>query len=240
MDASILEDLGLSHTEIRTYLALLELGQATSGALIEKSRLPNSSLHLCLNSLIEKGLISFISEGKRRIYQATNPDNIVQYIDEKKQRLLELLPELKKKQVNVKESATLYKGVRGINEAYNILISTHGKEFNTFGGGDEVTDRMGLHWWLNMHQRRISRKLPSRQVFDEKVRPRVGAVLKLPLTRVRFLPAEFAQIQVTAIVGDTVVISVFTQNCYALVIKDAEIAKGYTQYFEVLWNMAKK
>jgi len=240
MDTSILEDLGLTPAEIKTYLSLLELGEGTAGRLIEKSHLPNSTLHLCLNSLIEKGLIGSIQEGRRHIYQATSPDNIVRYIEEKKQRLLQVLPELKATQKEMRQTATLYKGIRGITEAYNILINTTGEEFNTFGGGDEVTDRMGLHWWLNMHQRRIANKLKSRQVFDEEVRARVGDVGKLPLTNIRFLPPGYSQIQVTAIVGDTVVLSVFTKNCYALLVKDPEVAKGYKQYFEVLWNMGRK
>lgn len=242
MDYEILEDLGLSHTEVKTYLALLELGNANAGEIIENAKLPNSTIHLCLNSLMQKGLINYIMEGKHRTYQATNPENIVHYLDEKKQRLLQVLPFLKKKRDFAKkaEVATLYKGVKGIQEVYNILINEKAMEFNTFGGGDEVTDRMGLHWWLNMHRRRIANKLPSRQVFDEKVRPRVREVVKLPLTHIRFLPKQFAQIQVTAIAGDLVAISVFTENAYSLLIRDREIAEGYRQYFEVFWKMAKK
>jgi len=67
MDTQILEDLGLTNAEIRVYVALLELGSSSAGKIIEKSGLQNSVVHRALNSLIEKGLISYIKEGKRTL-----------------------------------------------------------------------------------------------------------------------------------------------------------------------------
>ena len=86
MDITILEDLGLSITEIKVYLSLLELGSSTAGPILEKSQLQNSVVHRAINTLITKGLINFILEGKRKIYQATDPENFITYIDEKKKR----------------------------------------------------------------------------------------------------------------------------------------------------------
>ena len=172
MDLSILEDLGLTQAEIKVYLSLLELGSATAGTILKKSKIQNSVMHRALNSLIEKGLINYILEGKRKIYQATDPENFHTYIDEKKRRFNQLLPELKKHQsFNKKpEKATVFKGKRGIKEVYSIMINTKGKEYNTFGGGSQVTfDIMGEAWWKNLHLRRIDNKLPSRQVFDETI-----------------------------------------------------------------------
>src|SRR3989344_2419504 len=110
MDTEILKELGLTRTEIRIYLTLLELGSSTAGSILEKSRLPNSTVHRDLNSLIEKGIINFILEGKRKVYQATNPEHFFEFIEDKKRRFEEILPELKKKQ-NIKreqETASIY------------------------------------------------------------------------------------------------------------------------------------
>ena len=87
MDTEILEDLGLTPTEIKIYISLLELGVSSAGKILEKSKLPNSTVHRDLNSLIEKGLISFILEGKRKIYKATNPENFFEFIQDKKGNL---------------------------------------------------------------------------------------------------------------------------------------------------------
>ena len=80
------------------YITLLEIGSSSAGPILEKSGLQNSVVHRALNSLIEKGLISFILEGKRKLYQATNPENFHDFIEDKKTRFDKILPELKQKQ----------------------------------------------------------------------------------------------------------------------------------------------
>ena len=241
MDTQILEDFGLTHAEIKTYLALLELGSATAGPLLEKSGLQNSVVHRALNSLIEKGLINYVKEGKRNIYQATDPEQFRNYIEDKRQRFEQLLPELKTKQIgaHVKESATIYKGIRGVKEVYNLMISQKAKEYLTYGGGKECVARMGLAWWINLHASRVANKLPSRQVFDESVRSQDADIVGKPLTNVRYVSSELAQFQETVIVGDTVAVTVFTQNPYSFLIHDAKVAEGYKKYFELLWSVAQ-
>ncbi|MEK6896229.1 MAG: helix-turn-helix domain-containing protein [Nanoarchaeota archaeon] len=242
MDTRILEDLGLTHTEIKVYLTLLGLGSSTAGAILEKSSLPNSTVHRDLNSLIEKSLINFILEGKRKVYQATDPEQFFTYIEDKKKKFEEILPELRARQNNAvkEEMASVYKGIRGIKEVYEIMINAKG-EYNTFGGGPITAEIMGLTWWLNLHKRRIENKLPSRQVFDASVKNIGGAEIeKNKLTSVRYVDKEFAQFQETVIVGDCVAIAVFTENPYAFLIKDKAVAESYRKHFELLWKIAKK
>lgn len=242
MDISILEDLGLTNAETKVYLALLELGSSSAGAIIEKSGLQNSVVHRALNSLIEKALINFILEGKRKIYQATDPSNFYNFIEDKKKRFSEILPELKKKQETkkVSEMASVFKGKRGLSEIYNFMINQKGKEYNTFGGGEECASRMGEEWWLNIHRKRIANRLPSRQVFDETVRKVGKEIAKLPYTKIKYLSKDLAQFQETVIVGDFVAINVFTDNCYGFLIKDPKVAEGYKKYFELLWKISKE
>ncbi len=242
METDILEDLGLTSTEIKVYLSLLELGSSGAGSLIEKAKLPNSTIHRDLNSLIKKGLVNFIFEGKRKVYQATDPDYFFDFIDDKKRRFEEILPELREKQKSKKEgeSASVYKGIRGIKEVYNLMINSNGKEYNTFGGGPITSEVMGLTWWLNLHKRRVANKLPSRQVFDESVKEAGKDIAKNKLTEIRYVDKEFAQFQETIIVGDNVAIAVFSENPYAFMIKDRHIAESYRKYFELLWKSARK
>jgi len=240
MDTEILEDLGLTNTEIKVYLTLLEIGSTSAGKILEKSKLPNSTLHRDLNSLIEKGLVSFILEGKRKIYQATKPEYFFQFLEEKKRRFEEILPKLKEKEkkANVTEIASVYKGVKGIKEVYSIMIEQKG-EYNTFGGGFVTAEIMSWTWWQNLHKRRIAHKLKSRQVFDESIREGGEIIAKNKLTNIRYLSKEFASFQETVIVGDYVAIAVFTKKPYAFLIKDKAVAEGYRKHFELLWKQGK-
>lgn len=243
MDITILEDLGLTTAEIKVYIALLELGNSTAGPLVEKSCLQNSVVHRALHALINKGLISFIFEGKRRTYQATDPDNFYDFIDQKKKRFQQILPELKQKQKFAKkeEKATVYHGKKGISFLYTTLLNNSGKEYNTFGGGTRVTHAvMGEIWWKNIHAKRVERKIRSRQVFDESIRKFGAELNKLSITEIKFLPRQFEQLQEIVIKGDAVGVAIFTENPYGLLIKDKAVAESYRKQFEMLWSIAKK
>lgn len=243
MDLEILEDLGLTNAEIKVYITLLRLGSAQAGEVIEKSGIQSSVVYRSFGTLINKGLINFILQGKKKIYQATKPESFFDFIEEKKRKFSEILPELKKQQEfsRKKETATIFKGVQGIKEVYSIMINTKAREYLTFGGGPITVKIMGLTWWLNLHNRRIANKLPSRQIFDLAVRESGGTEIeKKKMTDIRYLPKEFAQFQETIIVGDKIAIAVFSEEPYAFLIEDKNIAEGYKKYFETLWKQAKK
>ncbi len=246
MDTAVFEELGLSHSEIKIYLTLLELGSSSAGKMLEKSHVQNSVLHRAINTLIDKGLINYVKEGKKKLYQATDPEEFFHFIEDKKKRFEELLPLLRLKQERGtdKEKATIYKGIRGVKEVYSLLISTKRKgsndEYLTFGGGKQCEELMGTVWWNNLHLRRIANKLPARQVFDETVRLFGKNLEKKSLSKIKYLAKEFAQFQETVIVGDKVAITVFCEHPYSFLIQDPLVSEGYRKHFELLWKNAKK
>jgi predicted transcriptional regulator len=242
MDTSILEDLGLTQAEIKVYMALLELGSSSAGLILEKAGIQNSVLHRALNSLIEKGLINFILEGKKKVYQATDPGRFYSYIEDKKRRFSQILPELRQKQQLAKEinEASVYRGKKGINEIYNKLIHSGGEEYNTFGGGKRVSfDAMGPNWWRGIHSKLKANNIQARQVFDETIREFGEELSKISGSNIRYLPEEFEQLQETVIIGDYVAINIFTENPYGILIRDKTVVKGYKKYFELLWEKGK-
>jgi sugar-specific transcriptional regulator TrmB len=98
INTEILEDLGFSHAEIKVYLSLLELGSTKAGSVVKTSGLQNFVVHLTLNKLAKKGLVSFVRHRKVKHYSATNPRNFLRFIDEKVHRFEEILQILLEKQ----------------------------------------------------------------------------------------------------------------------------------------------
>ncbi len=241
IDTSILEELGLTNTEIRVYVSLLEIGESSAGNILEKSKLPNSTVHRDLNSLIEKGIVSFVREGKKKLYRANSPETFINFIEEKKRKFLTILPQLKQTQNTSKKEdlAGVYKGVKGIKEVYSMIINSKGEEYNTFGGGYITAEVMGLDWWINLHKRRVENKLPSRQIFDLTVKKDAKEIKENPLTKIKYVEEKFASFQETVICGDYVAIAIFSENPYAFLIKDKSVAESYRKYFEILWASSK-
>ena len=163
MDTQILEDIGLSNAEIKVYLALLELGTSTAGPILEKSALQNSVVHMTLNKLIDKGFVTFVKEGKRNHYQAANPKHIIEFINEKKERFEELLPELLLKQRTAKEKPEIvtFRGIKGIKELLLELLEAGGKEHHTFGSTAKSL-MLGEGWWVSYHKKRAARGIKTK------------------------------------------------------------------------------
>ncbi|HLD39189.1 MAG TPA: helix-turn-helix domain-containing protein, partial [archaeon] len=171
MDMSALEDIGLTNAEIKVYIALLEMGATKTGPIIEKSGLQSSVVYSALSKLLEKGLVSSVREGKITVYLASDPKNIIDYIDEKKSKLNEILPLLAAKQSLAKNrtDAVLFRGIRGVKELLLELLDAGGKEHHTMGSPLEST-MLGSAWWLSYHKKRAAKGIKGKLLFNESLK----------------------------------------------------------------------
>ena len=238
MDTHILEDIGLTNAEIKVYLTLLELGSSTAGPIIEKSGLQSSVVHMTVNKLVEKGFVSFVKEGKRNHYQATNPKHIVEFINEKKQRFEQILPELLLKQqtAKIKPEIITFRGVKGIKELLLELLDAEGKEHHTFGSIRKSL-MLGDAWWVSYHKKRAEKGIRAKLLFNESLKS-WKAETKYPKADVRYTKAGFEPLTETIIRNDKIGIIVWTDKPLGVIIHQKEAAQSYEQFFQMMWNAA--
>ena len=70
MDIKILEEIGLTKSEVKTYLALLEIGSSSTGDIVEKAQVASSKIYEILDKLSQKGLVSFIIKSGVKYFEA--------------------------------------------------------------------------------------------------------------------------------------------------------------------------
>lgn len=239
MDTQILEDLGFTNAEIKVYLSLLELGNSTAGPIIEKSGLQSSVVHMTLNNLVSKGFVSFVKEGRRNHYQATNPRNISTYIEEKKHQYEQLLPELLAKQQRAKQKSevTSFRGIKGIRELLYELLEAGGKEHHTFGSAKESL-MMGDIFWLNYHAKRAKKGIKAKLLFNESLNVWVGKN-RYPKAEYKFTTSGFEPLTETIIRNDKIGIILWTEIPLGVIIHNKIAAQSYDSFFYVLWTAAK-
>ena len=240
MDHRILEDLGLTNAEIKVYLALLELGSVSAGPIIEKSGLQSSVVFLAIGKLMEKGLVSYVKQGKRRLYQSANPKHLLDYIDEKKERFEEILPELLQKAKLPKKApeVSTFQGVKGIRELLYELLDAGGTEHHTFGS-TEKSLMMGEQWWISYHKKRTAKGIKAKLLFNESLRTFM-AKAKYPQAELKFTTAGFEPLTETIIRNDTVGVIIWTDKPLGVLIRNEVAADSYDKFFEVLWNQAEQ
>ncbi len=121
IDTTALEDIGFTNAQIKTYVILMELGESKTGEIIKKTKLHSSVVYNALSNLIEQGLVSFILKGKIKYFYATDPENLLKVIEDKKSKITEMIPKLiiKRKLIKQKQEAQVFLGWKGIYAAFN-------------------------------------------------------------------------------------------------------------------------
>lgn len=96
-----LADLGLAPKEAETYIAMLELGPASVQDIAKKAGINRTTTYVMLEGLKRHGLVSTFEKGKKTLFSAENPEQLVeiltrqsQVINAKKSKLEESLPRL--------------------------------------------------------------------------------------------------------------------------------------------------
>ena len=241
MDTKILEDLGLTGAEIKVFIALLEIGQSNAGNVVKKSGLQNAVVHRAFHSLIEKGLVTYIYEGRTKKYQPIEPNQLLNFIDDKKRQLEKLLPalEAKRKLQEKKPNARVFYGIRGIKELLNIITNTKSTKYFSYGGTKKAGEILGDFFWENFHIKRIEKNISAKLLFHPSLKTWLNKLNKLKLTKARLLDKNFEEITETIICNNKVGIIVYSDTPFGFLIEEEKAAKSYKKFFEILWNQAK-
>jgi sugar-specific transcriptional regulator TrmB len=244
MDETILEDLGLTKAEIRVYLSLLKLGASTSGPIIQKSGVQSSVVHLALKSLLDKGIVSFIKIGKDRQYQATDPKNLLDYIENKKKKFLDILPELEEKQ---KEAKNIYltEMFLGKKAMFSLLLNMiadakPNEEYLSFSLIEPHDDEELVDFYQTYNLRRREKKLEVKVLVNEKVKPIYEKNYSKELLKkahVRYTSFHFPQGII--IFRQTVTFVHWGENSFAVKIENKEMARQFKEFFLEFYNKEK-
>ena len=240
-----LANFGLTQNETKVYLALLELGSTTTGALITKTGLHVPRVYDSLRGLIHKGLASFVIKNKKKYFEAADPERFVEVLKDKEREMGEAVPELKKlKQIpELKfEAAIIFKGKRGLRTVLDSILSElKGRkegEYLDFGVSGNFRQIMPLYWdrWQEMKKKL---KVRSRVIFDEKLRN--TKLVKDYVGRYRFMPSKYFCASDTMVYNDKIAIFAWTADTpTAVIVRDAPTASGYKNIFEWMWSKANK
>lgn len=237
-----LRKLGLSEGEIKVYDALLDLGLSPINKIHEKTGIERRNIYDILNKLIERGLVTYIVENKKRFFQIAHPKNIIGYIEGKKGKLerieseiREKIPALVKKFEFTKPpiNAEVFRGQQGIKAVWEDMLNY--KTTYWIGSGRYIPKAFPL-WFANWNKRRIEKKKKWRNICRYEMRLEVTKSL-YKYESAKFLPKEWSgNPTVIAIFGNKVVNFLTGKDLFAFVIESKELAENYKLYHKYLWD----
>jgi len=233
-----LRQAGLTENESLVYLTLIEFGPSNAGLISRKSGLHRRVVYDTTEMLIKKGLLGYILQNNKRLFQASNPKRILEIIKEKENSISQVMPDIIKfyTQTKEKEETLFFKGKNGLKSVFEDQLDEK-KEIliiNTSSLAYEMFD-IYFHWF---DKTRVKEKIKTKIIFNSKNKQ---IKRKIPLAEIKYLPESYENPAAINIYGDKVAIIHWNkENPFVILIKQKEIAEGYRKYFDLMWRVAKE
>lgn len=244
MLAKDLEKLGLNEKETQLYLGLLELGEATIARLAEKSGIKRTTCYDIIDSLKGKGLVGQTTHKKKTIFLAEDPRKMETYLEEKKDILKNIMPELLSVAnfLDKKPRVRYFEGLSGIKDAYRDTLKYANREILAWASPQSVS-HFDYDWFWQFY-------LPKRaenRIWMRVIVPETNEIKKFTqynqkhLRKVKFVPAkQFPfEVEINLYGKRNIAIMAFEEKI-AMIIESEKVFNTLKSIFELNWNSLLK
>ncbi|HSX25125.1 MAG TPA: helix-turn-helix domain-containing protein [Candidatus Andersenbacteria bacterium] len=249
-----LMNLGLKDKEASVYLSCLELGPSPAQIIAKKAGVVRATTYVILEELMAMGLVTKYKEGKKTMFSAEAPRQLLRLLEkqeevirEKQNDLEQILPELQMltKAAGDKPSVRYFEGKEGLRAIRQemVMYGHPGDIFYNFTPADHLTSVFPDDEDTHFPQR------VAKQVFAKTLFTTHSESLKLhwlskehsKLTERRFVsPDKFPVSAGMTIYRDRIAIGSYTGKLFGVVIESEQMANMMRALFELAWENAQK
>lgn len=245
--------LGLSQKEARVYLSTLELGEDTVQNIAKKAQVNRVTTYVILEKLMGLGLVSTIERGKKRVFIAENPDELVniledqkQEIDSRKKYLDEVMTQLKAiyNAQQKKPNLRYFEGADGLEalDRYGYDQFKEGSEMLGISPIDLVERQFPARRKAAVEDR-VKRKITSRMIYTHKDGDILGFNNSKELRKGVFLPRPEFPVDITFSVYPEWGVKFYNfdpNNQFGVLLQSPDIARNMKIIFELAWETAQR
>lgn len=237
-----LKEFGLSETEIALYTTLLKTGDSTANRLAKITGIKRTTTYDNLALLINKGIVSIVTKENVTYYLASDPHKIIRLIEDKKDRINKIIPELQSLKEIAKDTTgvTFFEGKKGVLTVLNDIIDEK-KELWFYGSRKKALVAL-QHYPENFIQKRAEHKIPLKAVLakEDKGDPAYNDKKAYALSNLKFLEHFNNTSTNVFIYGDKVAFMTYGENLVGIIIKNTDVVKQQRELFNLFWKIAKK
>lgn len=242
--------MGLNQTQAKVYLTLLQLGSGYIQEIAKKSALKRTTTYSILDTLVQKGLVSYSKKKAHREYAVEDPKKIpkslnkeIDKIKQTQQDVLEILPELSSLYNVLKTKPTIryFEGIEGLKQVFEETLELKkGEEILAY------STAVGVHQYLDEYIpgyiiRRAKGGIWQRDIVEDSAEARRHQKNdQVEFRETRILPTgRFPFSNEINIFGNKMGIISY-KELFGVIIESAEIAKTQKTIFELAWYAADK
>ena len=236
----IMEKIGLSPKEVRVYLALLRVGQASATLIAGNSGLKRPTTYLILEELRKRGFVLKMPGSKKQMFIAKSPEEIIGAAKKNVDNAISILPQLVNmfSQNDPQVRTIHFEGLNGIREAlWYKFYELKGSEIVAFfgSGKDASADLIRLFHEWNGAIANVDIKLRS-------IVPDAGDLKKFRENdkdygfEPKIMPSSDYTSKTSIEITDKFIRIIMFKEQQAVIIENPVVAKAMKEIFEVVWS----
>lgn len=236
-----LNNLGLAPKAARVYLAIIELGKASSIDIARRTRLKRTTVYDHVLDLIQRGYITETKKGKRRLFIAEDPKKLIGRHELRLERIKELVPILSSAYTknHPQPHIRFYDGFSGVRVIMEELLTAQKEEQLWWTSMHDMADVLGRNYLKQWVRRRVKRGISCRVLRT----PETAKTLLDPLfgettgylRKIKWLPVNFVFEGALCIFNDKVAYMSSRNDRFGFIIESASFSKMHRLVFESMW-----
>jgi HTH-type transcriptional regulator, sugar sensing transcriptional regulator len=239
----VLIDFGLSEFEALVYLASLSLGPATVNDLAKHSGVKRTTVYPVIDSLKNKGIMNIEMKGLKKSYVAESPERLEGIIEQKKERLKNMMPELTAiKSLKHNESfIKYYEGISGVKTVYDSILDglKSGDEYLIISDMERFL-KMDREYFTNFIERRAKLNLKVKTIIhDSEDAQYYKKIERNTNQEIKILNKSADFTANLVILPNKVVITQIVEPIISIVIENKSIVDMQRKEFNIIWNSIK-
>ena len=244
---NVLQKLGLAKNEAQIYHLLLQRGEQNVSQLSERSSIHRRNVYDSLRRLSQRGLVIEIQEKRESFFQAVDPENLQDIINEKNSALSTVMPEMTKlfRRTPPQQATLIYRGIEGWKNCMRDIIRI-GEDYYCIAGKGGWMDSRLTGFFPNFIRDLNAAKIKCHVLFDYEVKKNEHPITQHVGDNYRFLPKDCLSTASVEIFGDRVCLVTnihyggLEDEFYFTVIANQELADGFKSWFSVMWKSCVK
>jgi len=233
--------LGLSEKESSIYLLLLKLKKATIIKLAKITGVKRTSVYHCIDTLIEKGLVSKLEKDTAKYYFAEDPETTLKkMMREKKESIESLIPDLKNifGREFVQPEIRVYENEQGLRKVMEDVLSCSDKLARYYVSNYNLEDMLGREFMETFIKKRVEAGVKSLSLrpFDYKPSFEKDSTHAKQLREARFMPENMKMKPFISIYDNHVAMISTRDEKVGFIIESKEFADAQKAIFDVIWN----
>ena len=245
--------LGLSQKEAQVYLASLELGPAPMQDISKQAGVNRATTYLMVEMLTERGLMSSIERGAKKLFTAEPPERLKQLVRTEEERvrgaresLDKILPELSVLLQSAPERPRVrfYEGLEGLEAMRaDFFVSSKKHELLLISAADDYHRIVGLARRLP-HAKRIERTRGLERSIFTSAKPAEELKKTIPsvdrIERYRIPEKKYPLAGEIAVYGEKIALLSYRGKVMGVLIESPYLAQTVGSLFNLAWETAKK